>query len=197
MILNLRPFLLKPDRLPAVLGSGDEEVIKGARAEIAAMAFPEEVIEAVQEAMQHLIKDGPRSRILDLVSALAMVALIRVLGEEVEAETFEGITDPETVFAQASEIIDFNIGAYLFGNPPPPFSTIGAEGAPFDLGYFDADAIDDVLAELDGLDVSTEDQETFLDETGVDLVEELVEPLREILEQAQVQRLDVAFIAEP
>ena len=84
--LTARIFMLQDDAINSALGSGNLSIIRGAWDELEKSGLPSDVQEKVGETIRTLINDGPPSPYLDLISTLALIYIIREIGEEVEVD---------------------------------------------------------------------------------------------------------------
>ena len=196
MSLTTRIYMIEAGAVESAVGSGDPTILRNALEAAERMDLPKDVIGEVLPHVRSLIEKGAQRPQLDLVRALGLVAILRAVGEEFEIDTLEAVPGVQSVFRAMGEAIDYNLDAHLFGNPPPPFQAIDSAGTPIDIGYMDADEIDELLEVLEGLDLSEDEIEEFLDDHGLELLEDLVEPLSDAVELARRSARELVFITE-
>lgn len=196
MSLTTRLFLLEPDGLENALGAGGDDVIAAARASILKTSLPADVREQVADVAEDLLRNGAGDPHLDLVRTLAVIGILDAIAEEVEMDTLEAVPGLQGVFRAMGDVIDYNLDAHLFGNPPMPFKAIDTAGTPLDIGYLDGDEVEELNDVLEGLEVTDEDLEEFSEEYSIELLEELVEPMMDALSQALSSGRDLIFVTE-
>ena len=196
MSLTTKLYLVAPGALEDALGSGDPELIAQAHANVQRLTFPHDVKVQVAKAVDEMIEKGGGRPHLDIVRVLALHAIVGVLGELVDIDTLEAVPSLQGVLRSMGEVIDYNLDAHLFGNPPPPFKAADTAGTPLDIGYLDADEIEELAETLEVLEVNEEDLEEFSEEYGIELMEELVYPITEALQQARTSNCDIVVVTE-
>ena len=184
MSLTMRVFLVRPGTIETTLGSGDADIMTKTRTEIERLNLPNDVKDKVLDAAERMIQEKLKLPTMDLIGALAFMGLIRVIGEEFEIDTLQAVASLQTVLRNMGNIIDYNLDAHFFGNPPPPFKAVDTAGTPFDVGFIDLEEISELSDVLESQDLHEEDQDEFSEEHGIELLEELIEPLCEVLEEA-------------
>lgn len=196
MSLTMKFFFIKPEAIEGILGSGDPEVIENLGKAIGELNLPNDVEEQVLAKARDLVQNGAKLPHLDLIGAFATMTLVRVLGEEFEFDTLQAVPGLQTVLRSMGTVIDYNLDAHLFGNPPPPFKAMDTAGTPFDIGYIDADDVADLSDFLESLDLHEDDLDEFSEEHGIELLEELVEPFCEALSEAMNSGCEVVVTTE-
>jgi len=194
--LTARIFMLTDDAIPDALGSGNTAIIRDAWNELEKSGLPTDVQEKVGEAIRTLINDGPPSPYLDLISSMALICIIREIGEEAEIDSLMAVPSLQGVLRAMGELINYNVDVHLFGNPPPPFKAMDTAGTPIDIGFLDHDELEEFGDTLDTLDLPEDDQMEFSDEYGLELMEELVEPLQEVFSTARSSGREIIVITE-
>ena len=133
MSLTTKLYLVAPGALEEALGSGDTELLEQARQCIARLSFPNDVKGQVAKAVEEMLEKGPGRPAVDIVRVLALHAIVGVIGEQVDIDTLEAVPSLQGVLRSMGEIIDYNLDAHLFGNPPPPFKAADTAGTPLDM----------------------------------------------------------------
>jgi len=194
--LTARIFMLDDDAISDALGSGDTKIIRNAWNELEKSGLPSDVQEKVGETIRNLVNDGPPSPYLDLISSLALIYIIREIGEEAEVDSLMAVPSLQGVLRAMGELISYNVDVHLFGNPPPPFKAIDTAGTPIDIGFLDHNELEEFCDTLDTLELPEDDQMEFSDEHGLELMEELVEPLQEVFGEARASGREIIVITE-
>jgi hypothetical protein len=196
MSLTTKLYLVAPGALEETLSSGDPELMAQAHKNVERLSFPHDVKAQVTKAVDEMIEKGGGRPHLDIVRVLALHAIIGVIGELVDIDTLEAVPSLQGMLRSMGEVVDYNLDAHLFGNPPPPFKAADTAGTPLDIGYLDADEIEELDETLEVLEVSEEDLDEFSEEYGIELMEELVYPLTDALQQARTSGRDIMVITE-
>ena len=177
-------FFIKPDAIEDVLGSGDPEVLKQLPKAALGLNLPADVEAQAIATAKDFVQNGAKLPHLDLIGAFATMAIVRVLGEEFEFDTLQAVPGLQSLLRNMGTVIDYNLDAHLFGNPPPPFKAMDTAGTPFDIGFMASDDVAELSDFLESLDLHEDDIDEFSEEHGVELLEELVEPFCEALSEA-------------
>ncbi len=196
MSLTTKLYLVPPGALEEALGSGNPELIEQARQNVARLSFPHDVKGQVARAVEEMLEKGPGRPALDIVRVLALHAIVGAIGELVDIDTLEAVPSLQSVLRSMGEVIDYNLDAHLFGNPPPPFKAADTAGTPLDIGYLDSDEIEELAETLEVLETSEEDSEEFSEEYGIEMMEELVDPISDALQQARTSGRDIVVVTE-
>jgi len=196
MSLTMKFFFIKPDAIEDVLGSGDTEVLKKLAKAAVGLNLPTDVEDQTVAQARHFVENGAKLPHLDLIGAFAIMAIVRVIGEEFEFDTLQAVPGLQSVLRSMGTVVDYNLDAHLFGNPPPPFKAMDTAGTPFDIGYIDSDDVAELSDFLESLDLHEDDLDEFSEEHGIELLEELIEPFCEALSDAMSSGCEVLVTTE-
>jgi len=196
MSLTMKFFFIKPEAIEEILGSGDPVVVEKLGKAIGELNLPNDVEMQVLATAKDFVQNGAKLPHLDLIGAFATMTLVRVLGEEFEFDTLQAVPGLQTVLRSMGTVIDYNLDAHLFGNPPPPFKAMDTAGTPFDIGHIDADDVAELSDFLESLDLHEDDLDDFSEEHGIELLEELIEPFCEALSEAMAAGCEVIVTTE-
>ncbi|MBR59442.1 MAG: hypothetical protein CMH54_15695 [Myxococcales bacterium] len=193
--LSVKLYLMKEGTIDDVIGSNDQDVIANAQESLSASNLPADIQDAVALAIETLITTSTPPVHLDLIHTLAITEIVRQIGTEVDMETMESVPSLQTVLRAMGHLIDYNLDAHFFSNPPPPFKAIDAAGTPHDIGYLDPDEVTELADVLSAADLNDNQLDEFSEEYGIELMEELIEPLCEALDEASAQGLEIVVLS--
>ena len=193
--LSVKLYLMTEGTIDDVIGSNNKDVIAKAQKSLSTSNLPADIQEAVATAIQMLVTTSTPPVHLDLIHTLAVFEIVREIGTEVDMETLESVPSLQTVLRAMGHLIDYNLDAHFFSNPPPPFKAIDAAGTPHDIGYLDSDEVSELADVLSAADLNDNQLDEFSEEYGIELLEELIEPLAEALGEASSRGQEIVVIS--